>query len=484
MSAPDPTQTLNGLDARAHPLRERLHATAVAPGGQRRLCGWGRTSPCQATVIAPASVEQVRAAVLQAGAQSGLIARGAGRSYGDAAQNAGGVVLDLARISAVELREGPSLRVGAGARLSRVLAVLAGAGLTLPVLPGTRHITVGGAIAADVHGKNHRRDGSFGHHVQSLLLCTPDGALREVSRSQEPELFHATLGGMGLTGVVVEATLRPGRLAGALLDGDVDRTAGIEQAVAVMREDAGHRYSIAWIDLIARGRAFGRSVVLRCNDRPWQRGDRSVPGGRIALPGRPGLRVPDGLPSPVLAPGLVGAFNALRWHRAPDGARGRPITFAENFFPLDVLGDWNRLYGPAGLVQYQFAVPEDRAQTVVEVVQSLRGARQPMYLAVLKRFGAPSGGMLSFPMPGWTLAVDLPAATPGLGAALRHADELVVQAGGRVYLAKDARLGAEMLPAMYPALDRFMEIRSRVDPQGLLRSDQARRLGLAAGGAG
>jgi decaprenylphospho-beta-D-ribofuranose 2-oxidase len=430
-------------------------------------------------VIAPRTVEQVREVMLFASASGGLIARGAGRSYGDAAQNDGGAVLDLASISNMELLEGPLLRVGAGARLSAALRALAAVGLTLPVLPGTRHITVGGAIAADIHGKNHRRDGSFGHHVENLLLCTPDGELRRLSRLEQPDLFHATLGGMGLTGVIVEAILRPSRLTGPLLHGDIDRASSIEQTLSVMRQDAAHRYSIAWVDLISRGSAFGRSVVLRCNDRD-NAPDTMAPG-RIALPGRPRLSVPERFPPAVLRPATVRAFNALRFHRAPAHARAQPITLAENFFPLDALAHWNRLYGPAGLLQYQFVVPDDRAHILVEVVEGLRRARQPMYLAVIKRFGEPSGGLMSFPMPGWTLAVDLPAGSPGLRQSLRAADELLAGSGGRVYLAKDARLGADLLGAMYPALERFKAIRFTVDPEGTLRSDMARRLDLAAG---
>lgn len=473
MSAPELTGAVS-------PDRGPARRSALV-GERRRLCGWGRTACSAATVIAPRSVEQLREAVLQAAGEGGLIARGAGRSYGDAAQNRAGVVLDLARISEMELLAGPLLRVGAGARLSAVLRALAASGLTLPVLPGTRHITIGGAIASDVHGKNHRRDGSFGHHVESLLLCTPDGQLHPVSRLEQSDLFHATLGGMGLTGVIAEATLRPVRLTGPLLHGDIDRTGSIEQALSVMRRDSGHRYSIAWVDLAGRGAAFGRSVVLRCDD-----GDAApeMPErGRIALPGRLRLSVPERFPPALLAPVAVRAFNALRWHRAPASARGRPVTLAENFFPLDALANWNRLYGAAGLLQYQFALPDDRAHMLVEIAEGLRRAGQPMHLAVIKRFGEPSGGLMSFPMPGWTLAVDLPAGSPGLRNALRAADETLLDAGGRVYLAKDARLGAEHLPAMYPALERFKAIRSAVDPEGMLRSDMSRRLGLAGANA-
>ena len=453
------------------------YAGRPALGGElRRLCGWGRSSHSEAFVVRPPGVERLREAVLLSARHGSLIARGAGRSYGDAAQNGGGMVLDLGDLSRIELLDGPLLRAGAGATLAQILRALTPRGLTLPVLPGTRYITVGGAIAADVHGKNHRRDGSFGHHVQSLTLCTPDGALHEISRTVEPELFSATIGGMGLTGVIVEAIIEPSLLRAPLLDAQVDRVCGIEQALAVMQDDAAHRYSIAWVDLLGRGAAFGRSVVMRSAERP-------LPAeAHLTLPGRPRLRVPAGFPGGVLRPVTARAFNALRW-RGPHGERRRSITVGENLFPLDALADWNRLYGRAGLLQYQFAVPEESSGALVEIVHSLRLARQPTYLAVIKRFGEVSGGMLSFPAPGWTVALDLPAGSPGLRDALDAADELLLNAGGRVYLAKDARLRAAALPAMYPRLRRFEEVRAAVDPQRMLRSDMARRLGLAPGAA-
>lgn len=478
-------------------------SAAPLSASPRRLCGWGRTSYSTAAVITPRSADEVCEAVGAASERGdlgnrGLIARGAGRSYGDAAQNEGGAVIDATELREVEVGDGMLVRAGAGATLGQLIGRLALEGLALPVVPGTRHVTVGGAIAADIHGKNHRRDGSFGHHVKSLLLCTPDGRLRDVSRDREADLFHATLGGMGLTGVIVEATMRVAPLRGPTLESDIDRTQTIEQALAVMEQGEAHRYCIAWVDLLSGGSAFGRSVVLRCNDRPlagdWGeeiagsslgRSRAATTGssqGSFRLPGRPRLTVPEAAPGWLLSPPLVRAFNVQHWRRSPRCARGRSISIGENLFPLDSLGHWNRLYRNGGLVQYQFAVPDERRDLLVEVVQRLRAARQPMYLAVIKRFGDGSGGLLSFPMRGWTFAIDLPAASPGLPQALDDADRLVADGGGRVYLAKDARMRDEMMGEMYPQLRRFEEIRASVDPQGLLRSDLARRLGLCGEG--
>lgn len=471
-------------------------AGALANAKPRRLSGWGRVAPSDALVVSLRTPEQVLDVLASARGVGGLIARGAGRSYGDAAQNDGGVVAHLSGLRDVEVLppsisssssnggeppvpQPPLVRAGAGARLSEVMEALAPMGLALSVVPGTRHITIGGAVAADVHGKNHPRDGSFCDHVQRILLATPARGMLELSREQEPELFFATIGGMGLTGVIVEATLRP-RPATALLDGDVDRVDTLGQALSVMACEEGHDHAIAWVDLLSGGKAFGRSVVLRCRERPLG-GEQER---RVRLPGRRRLLVPEGFPGWVLGAGAVQAFNALRWHRSPRRARGVRIGAGANLFPLDALGQWSRLYGKGGLVQYQFAVPEQRRGAIVEVAELLRALGQPMYLAVVKRFGEPSGGLLSFPQRGWTLAVDLPAASNGLMDALDEADELVVNAGGRVYLAKDARLRPELLARMYPQLHRFMEVRNAIDPDSVLRSDMAARLGLAQAGRG
>jgi decaprenylphospho-beta-D-ribofuranose 2-oxidase len=456
----------------------------------RVLCGWGRTAPSLARVLRPHDAAAAAAALADAaGTQRGVIARGAGRSYGDAAQNGGGLVLDMTALSSIQElagRDDGALRVGAGTTLAQLMTFLTARAMTVPVTPGTKHITVGGAIAADIHGKNHFRDGSFGHHVESLELCTPAGEVLHLSRAANPELFYATVGGMGLTGVVLEAVLRPHPLPAAELWADIERTDDFDGALALLAEDsARHRFSIAWLDVLgdrprlgAHAR-FGRAVVIRSDYAP--------PGSSRAKPelaDRPRLAVPPGTPGMVLNPTVLRAYNALHWHSAPRRARQRALGMNAHFFPLDALQHWNRLYGKSGLVQYQFVVPRSADDALVAVLEGLRRERIPMYLVVLKRFGAGSGGLLSFPMEGFTLAIDVPAGAPVLASALARADQRVLAAGGRVYLAKDSRLAPEMLAAMYPELERFKGIRSRVDPRGVLQSDMSRRLGLAMAGRG
>jgi decaprenylphospho-beta-D-ribofuranose 2-oxidase len=454
---------------------------------ERSLTGWGRTRASTARVVRPRGSNDVLEALAGGvGRRGGVIARGAGRSYGDAAQNGGGEVLDmrgLRRILSID-RERRLLSAEAGATVAELLTALAASGLMLPVVPGTRHVTLAGAIASDIHGKNHHRDGGIARHVVSLSLCTPAGERLEVSPESDRELFHATLGGMGLTGVIVAATLRVEPLPACVAD-DADRTDGLEQTLALMTADDPHRYSVAWLDLLAPGSKCGRAIVSRSNPVPARsdgqegarRGGRRARRSPMHLP-RPLFDVPRRFPGAVLAPPAVRAFNALRWRSAPRSRRGHELALAPYFFPLDVLGEWNRLYGHGGLIQYQFVIPVGQEAGLMHCFELIRKRRLPVYLAVFKRLGAASGGPLSFPLEGWTLAADLPADTPGLGRALDELDELVATCGGRVYLSKDARLRPEALRAMYPELDRFEVQRARVDPEGVLRSDLGRRLGL------
>jgi decaprenylphospho-beta-D-ribofuranose 2-oxidase len=343
-------------------------------------------------------------------------------------------------------------------------------------------VTIGGAIASDVHGKNHHRDGSFARHVVMISLCTPSEGLLELSPESDRELFYATLGGMGLTGVVVEATLRVEPLLSGWVAEDVERTDDLDHTLASMSGDEDYRYSVAWLDLLAPGAKSGRAVISRADQMPAS--SAPTPGRlehrrtleRLVRPRR-ALSVPRGFPS-LLSPARVRGLNALRWRRSPRRAHARPQTLAHYFFPLDSLDAWNRLYGPAGLIQYQFVVPDGREVELARCFEIVRERRLPVYLAVFKRFGAAFGGPLSFPLAGWTLAIDMPAAAPGLRKALDTLDELVAGCGGRVYLTKDARMRGETLRAMYPLLERFNAVRARVDPTGLLRSDLARRLEL------
>jgi len=454
--------------------------TAPAPAAARRvLTGWGRTAPSAADVLAPGSVDEAVSAVL-ARPERGVLARGLGRSYNDAAQNAGGTVLDLRRLDRVLAVDLPAARVTveAGASLDRLLHLLLPLGLFVPVTPGTRSVTVGGAIAADVHGKDHHVAGSFCSSVESLDLLLADGQVRTVGPEQEPALFWATAGGMGLTGVVLRATLRMRAVETSSVVVDTERARDLDDLMArLTADDHRYTYSVAWVDCLARGRRRGRAVLTR----GWPARRDQLPPEQQRSPlefrHRARLRVPDLVPSGLVNRATVAALNEAWYRKAPQERRGEVQGIARFFHPLDGLGDWHRAYGARGFVQYQYVVPfgEERAvQRSLEVLDE--GGAVPA-LAVLKRFGPGNPGPLSFPTPGWTLAVDVPV-TARTAPVLARLDEVVLAAGGRVYLAKDARVDAAALRRMYPELERWLAVRRQVDPDRTFTSDLARRLDL------
>ncbi|GHH12976.1 FAD-binding oxidoreductase [Streptomyces lanatus] len=444
------------------------------------VSGWGRTAPTNARLIRPRTYEEAVTAVRGCGTR-GSIPRGLGRAYGDAAQNAGGTVLDMTgldRVHAIDADNGIVL-CDAGVSLHRLIEVLLPLGWFVPVTPGTRQVTVGGAIGADIHGKNHHVSGSFSRHVLSLELLTADGEIHTVGR--DTPLFDATTGGMGLTGVILTATLQLQPVETSLMTVDTERARDLDDLMArLTATDDHYRYSVAWIDLLARGTATGRAVLTRGDHTPLEALREGTRARRDPFAFHPSRlpAPPSFLPERLLNRRGVALFNELWYRKAPRARTGELQRLAAFFHPLDGVPHWNRIYGRGGFVQYQFVVGHGQEETLRRIVRRVSEHRCPSFLAVLKRFGDADPGWLSFPVPGWTLALDIPAALPGLGAFLDALDEDVATAGGRVYLAKDSRLRPELLAAMYPRLEEFRALRAEVDPRGVFVSDLARRLSL------
>jgi decaprenylphospho-beta-D-ribofuranose 2-oxidase len=454
-------------------------ATGVAGAdGGRLLTGWGNTAPSRSTTSVPTDAAAVEE-LLAAADGRGVVARGLGRSYNDAAQNGGGrtiVMTGLHEVLSFD-RERGVLRAGAGLSLGEAAELAVPAGWFPPVVPGTRHVTLGGALAADIHGKNHHCDGGFAAGVRGFRLATPAGGVVEVTEAAAPDLFHATAGGMGMTGLVldVELQLQPIETARIRVERRVGRD--LDGVMAALRcGDAHHRYSVAWIDLLARGRRLGRGLVDLGDHAAVDELPAGLRSDPLALCRTRAVSAPP-VPVSPLRPGLVAAGNALRF-RLGSGRREAVSTIDQFHHPLDRVEHWNRGYGPRGLVQYQFAVPDAAASVIGEVAARVAASRAPAYLAVLKRLGENGGGMLSFPIAGWTLAIDFPAAWPPLGGLLEGFDRLVAEAGGRVYLAKDSRADPAVVESMYPGITRWRQIVARCDPRGVLQSDLCRRLDL------
>ena len=439
---------------------------------RERLFGWGRTSPSVCEVLTPTSEDVVAQDLAQS---PRAIARGLGRSYGDAAQLSGGVVINNRSLGGIgAIAADGVVTVGAGVSIDELLAVTIPLGWFIPVTPGTRQVTIGGAIAADVHGKNHHRDGSLGDHVLEMRLVSPRGAF-SVSPTIDPELFWATIGGMGLTGIVTTVTMRLIKIETDKVLVDTTRFSHLDDVMAAMvAGDDDYRYSVAWVDCMTKGSSMGRAILTR--GRHATRRDLASPTLSAPAPAR--LRVPFNAPPRLLNPLSIRAFNELWFRSAPRRREAEEQSLGAFFHPLDGVGDWNRLYGRRGFVQYQFAVADAQAESVVRAIDRLSSSGVPSFLAVLKRFGPANHGLLSFPISGWTLALDLPVGPATLPDVLDDLDQMVIEAGGRVYLAKDSRLTPESLELMYPRLREFLEVKNRVDPRHQMASDLARRLHL------
>ncbi|QQS24797.1 MAG: FAD-binding oxidoreductase [Actinomycetota bacterium] len=448
----------------------------------RALTGWGRTAPTVAQVVSASDEASIREALTMAG-ERGVIARGLGRSYGAPSQNGGGLVIEIAddgsrAVGEIVIDEqAGTVTAPASVSIDTLLKVLVPAGWFVPVTPGTRLVTLGGAVASDIHGKNHHVDGSLGNHIESMRLLLADGTATDISPSVQPELFWATIGGMGLTGVVLQVTLRVLRIETSRMLVDTQRCPDLDAVCAAMAEgDADHRYSVAWIDLVATGRHLGRSVLTRADHAG--RADLAKSAEPFAYHPRVLAGVPPLVPDGMLSRWSVRAFNEVWYRKAPANRSTSVQSIGSFFHPLDAVTSWNRLYGRHGFLQYQFVVPFAADDVLRHVVERLANSGASSFLAVLKRFGEANAAPLSFPMPGWTLTLDIPAARAGIGRLLPELDELVLGAGGRHYLAKDSHLTAADIRRGYPRLPEWRQVRDKADPTGLFTSDLARRLEL------
>lgn len=450
------------------------------PFERRLLSGWGRMAPAECAVYRPERLAALARTVAEAGDAS-LIARGLGRSYGDTAVNGGAGVVDMTRLDRMlDFDESTgTLSCEGGVSLSDILASLLPRGYFPPVTPGTKHVTVGGMIANDVHGKNHHRDGSISRYVERLELLTASGETLVCSPEQNAEVFWATTGGIGLTGIILSARLRLQRVPSAYMVVDYERAHNLEHALALIAaSEKGHQYSVAWVDCLARGKRLGRAVIMGGRHAEADELPISRRGAPYAVAAKRVFSVPFNAPGFALNPVSISAFNMLYYARHPNRA-GVVTDYETYFYPLDTVEHWNRMYGRAGFTQYQATLPFESGAGLVKLLERLSVSRRASFLAVLKCFAEAGPGMLSHPMPGYTLTLDI-ANRRGLIPFLHELDRILLDHGGRLYLAKDIATTASAFRQMYPRVDEFLAVKGRVDPGNRFSSNQARRLGLEA----
>ena len=437
---------------------------------------WGYVLRGSHEVSKPPSVETAAAEVMSP-SNTTMLGFGCGRSYGDVALNPGGRLLDctsLDRFVAFDRGTGV-LTCEAGVRLADILSVICqpepdGSGWMLPVSPGSRFVTVAGAIANDVHGKNHHQFGTFGRHMISFELVRSDGSRLTCSLTLNPELFAATIGGLGLTGLILRATIQLRRVTGLAVEAEDIRFDTLGGFLKLAEESgAGWEYTAAWVDCAGKGSDPGRGIFSRARHAPGVGAEPPARGPKLGFPIKP--------PLPLINNLTVLEFNALYW-RKPIGGKPRVGSYETVFYPLDAIANWNRVYGPAGFYQFQNVVPlADAEASMRAMLRVITQSGQGSMLSVLKVFGDQvSPGMMSFPMAGVTLALDFPNRGQATRDLLARLEAITVEAGGRLYPAKDGLMAAATMRRGYPALDRFAR---QIDP--CFASAFARRVDLVAG---
>lgn len=431
------------------------------------LTGWGRYPHIDAKVVYPQTLDDA-AAILEQSSGT-MIGRGLGRSYGDSSLASQVVCTEaLNYFHSFDSTTG-ILHCSAGVSLAEILNVFVPKGWFLPVTPGTQFVTVGGAIASDVHGKNHHRDGSFSDHLQSFTIATMTDGVLECSRHQHQELFQATCGGMGLTGLILTAAVQLKSIQSAYIEEVTLKADNLEHALNLFAEHESATYSVAWIDCLSTGASLGRSLIML--------GEHSASGSLAA--GKPGkLIIPLEVPAAALNRYSIQAFNAFYYARIRQKKQSRRVHYAPFFYPLDSIRQWNKLYGKNGFLQYQFVLPKGSGlEGMHNILKRIAASKRGSFLAVLKATGKDNGNYLSFPIEGYSLALDFKVDT-GIFELLNELDDIVIDYGGRLYLTKDARMTEAMFKTSYPKWEQFAAVRTRYGADKKFHSLQSQRLGL------
>lgn len=436
------------------------------PADRTLLSGWGRFPTHRSLVHHPRSLDDA-SKLLSHRRGSTFIPRGLGRSYGDSAL-ADQVVQTsyLDHFLSFDHNTG-ILKCGAGVTLSEILRVFLPRGWFLQVTPGTRFVTIGGAIASDVHGKNHHLIGTFSESVLSMDVLLATGEIVTCTRSSYADLFHATCGGMGLTGIILTATVQLQPVQSCLVEQTTFKTATLQETLELFQSEQNHPYSVAWIDCLAPSRRLGRSLLMigRHSAQGWGCSERRYPA----------FHIPIDLPSFTLNRWSVKLFNEIHYRIGKTGLSAN-VDIDSFFYPLDRVGSWNRIYGKRGFTQYQFVIPTEAGEEgLTRILKMITNTGEGSFLAVLKLFGPENDNLLSFPMEGYTLALDFRMNNRTL-KLMSELDAVILDYGGRLYLAKDARMSAHMFHKTYPKATDFRAIREKYGAVGKFESLQSKRL--------
>lgn len=407
-------------------------------------------------------------------AKNNIIARGNGRCYGDASL-AGNTISTLKYDKALSFDTVNGIfECQSGMLLSDILEVIVPKGWFLPVTPGTKFITVGGAVGSDVHGKNHHVDGSFSNHIREMDVLLANGEIITCSPTQHADLFEATCGGMGLTGIITKVTFGLKKIETSFIRQKQIKANNLEHIIQLFEEYKHYTYSVAWIDCLKKGKNFGRSILILGEHAAVNDLDEAQQKDPLQLPKKKQITFPVNLPSWVLNTFTVKAFNFLYYGKNIKKEINNVVSYEPFFYPLDAILHWNRGYGRKGFIQYQFVLPLHAKQGLIEILQRISDAGLGSFLAVLKVFGK-QDSLISFPMEGYTLALDFPV-RKGLFEFCDELDQVVLKYGGRLYMSKDARMKPEVLAAGYPTLDNFKAIVKKYDPEHKFLSTQSERL--------
>jgi FAD/FMN-containing dehydrogenase len=431
-----------------------------------KIYGWGKYPAIDAKVLLPQTHNDC-AKYLKS--NEIVLPRGMGRSYGDSA-NSSTVIQSTYLDHFIEFDETTGiLACEAGVSIREILQLIVPKGWFVPVTPGSSFVTIGGAIASDVHGKNHHLSGTFSEHLLSFDLMLGSGEVVSVTKDNYPDLFRATCGGMGLTGIILSASFQLKPIQSSQIIQSTIKTNSLEEVCEQFEENHASTYSVAWIDCLAKGKQLGRSLLML--------GEHSQ-GGTLGLGKKKSQNLPIDMPQSLLNHYSIKAFNALYFNRVFSKTKTETISFEPYFYPLDAIGNWNRLYGKAGFVQYQFVLPKavgmkGLRQILEVIVKSGKGS----FLAVLKAFGRANENYLSFPIEGYTLALDFKM-SEGTVQLIKQLDSMVVEMGGRIYLTKDALMTEASFKRTYSQWEQFEEVRAKYSAIGKFASSQSKRLGL------